>query len=55
MAPPIMLRPAMWFASAGWAWKRRAMLVKAPVATIQAVPGGVESRAEAMEGRKGVV
>jgi len=31
------------------------MLVSAPVATTQAVPGGVERRAEAMEGRKGVV
>jgi hypothetical protein len=45
MAPPIMLRPAMWEASEGCVVKRWAMLVRAPVAINHAIPGGVEERA----------
>lgn len=47
-APPMMLRPLIWPASEGYLANTCAILVTAPVATNQAVPGGVLKSADAI-------
>ena len=49
-----MLNEAICGARVGKEAKRRAMFVRAPVATRWAVPGGYERRADRMASRKGV-
>ena len=45
IAPPMMLRPLIWQTSPGKVANRRAILVRAPVATRYAEPAGTERRA----------